>query len=310
MECKLLPYKRRDILSAQELREQLGWGISAFKIPELWQVSAGEGVTIAVLDSGCDLDHPDLVGNLLPGVNIIEPGKAAEDRGEHGTHVTGIICAVANNGIGIAGVAPKAKVRPVKVLDESGNGTIEDVVKGIHWSIDQGVDFISMSLGCQKPIPSLRRAIKAAIKRDITIFVAGGNMGKSEHLLYPANYPETISVGAITKDLKRADFSNTGKNLDFVAPGVDILSTVPDNWYAILSGSSMAQPFVCGLAALLLSYKRNHDLTLQLNGPDDYRRVFKENTINVVDDKYAGDKFFQGFGIITLDHLFQKLGQP
>ena len=131
-------------------------------------------------------------------------------------------------------------------------------------------------------------------------------MGESEHLLYPANYPETIAVGAINKNMERADFSNTGEHLDFLAPGVDILSTVPNDWWAILSGSSMAQPFVCGLAALLLAYSRKHpEAGIILDAPDDYRQFFKRHTVNVIGEQYAGDNFYQGFGIITLDKVLQ-----
>jgi len=304
--CSLLPYKRRDIISMQQLRERTDWGVSTFNIPEAWAVTQGEGITIAVLDTGCDLDHPDLQDNLLDGYNFVRPGVLPDDDGEHGTHVTGILCAQQND-IGTVGVAPKAKVRPVKVLDGYGDGEIEDVVKAIRWAIKQKVDFISMSLGTLKPMRSLRWALKAADKANIPVFVAAGNIGKSEHLLYPANYPETIAIGAIDKNLRRADFTNTGKNLDFMAPGVDILSTVPDNWWAILSGSSMAQPFVCGLAALLLSYKRNVGLDIQINNADSYRQFFREHTINVVGEEYAGDPFYQGFGIITLNKLLKGL---
>lgn len=305
--CELLPYKRRDIISAQDLREKLDWGISKFRIPETWRHTMGEGVTIAVLDTGCNLNHPDLKDNLLDGYNFVEPGKDPEDDGDHGTHVTGIMVAAMND-LGTVGVAPKAKVRPIKVLDGYGDGQIEDVVKGVRWAIKQKVDFISMSLGTKKPMASLRWAIKAADKACIPVFVAGGNVGKSEHLLYPANYPETIAIGAIDKNMQRADFSNTGKNLDFMAPGVDILSTVPEDWWAILSGSSMAQPFVCGLAALLKSYNTNVGLGIELCHADDYRQFFKKHTTNIVSEEYAGDPFYQGFGIITVDKLLEKIG--
>lgn len=222
------------------------------------------------------------------------------------THVTGIICARQND-LGIVGVAPKAKVRPIKVLDGYGDGEIENVVKGIRWAIEQKVDMISMSLGTQQPLAALRWAIKKADKAGIPIFVAAGNIGKSEHLLYPANYPETIAIGAIDKNLDRAYFSNTGANLDFMAPGVDILSTVPNNWWAILSGSSMAQPFVCGLAALLTSYNKEHAAGISLNNADDYRNFFKNHTINITNKEHSGDKFYQGFGIITLENFLNKI---
>ena len=302
--CKLLPYTRRDILSAQELREKVDWGVSQFRVPEAWQVTKGESVVVAVIDTGCQLDHIDLKGNILDGFNFVDPSQPPEDDGCHGTHVCGTIAAEQND-LGIVGVAPLAKVRPVKVLDGCGDGRVEDVVAGIRWAIKQKVDLISLSLGTRKPMASLRWAIKVADRAGIPVFVAAGNMGRSEHLLYPANYPETIAIGAIDKDMQRADFGNTGDNLDFLAPGVDILSTVPTNWWAVLSGSSMAQPFVCGLAALLLSCARAHELEIPLSDANDYRSFFREHTIDAVCGDSVCDRFYQGFGIITLDKLLE-----
>ena len=305
-DCRLLPYTKREILSAQDMMEKMNWGVRSFNIPSLWQSTEGEGVVVAVIDSGCDLEHPDLKDNLLGGINIIDPTKLPEDDGNHGTHVAGILAASRNH-MGVIGIAPKAKIRPIKVLDEYGDGTIEDVVAGIRWAVAQNVDMISLSIGTKKPDRRLRWAIKAAQKKGIPLFVAAGNMGESEHLLYPANYPETIAIGAIGKGMKRADFANTGKHLDFLAPGVEILSTVPESWWAILSGSSMAQPFVCGLSALLLSYARAHpESGIVLEKPDDYRQFFKRHTVDVIGEQYAGDSFYQGFGIITVDKLAEK----
>lgn len=284
----------------------MGWGIQTLNVPQTWKYSQGEGITIAVIDSGCDLSHNDLHGNLLDGMNFVQKKALPNDDCGHGSHITGIVCAL-NNNLGIVGVAPKAKVIPIKVLDEDGNGEMKDVAKAIRYATERKVDFILMSLGCPTPLQQVRKAIQAALNEGIVTFVAAGNMGKSEHLLYPANYKETISVGAIDAKMRRADFNNTGSNLDFLAPGVDILSTVPKNWYAIMSGSSQAAPFVLGLAALLKSYKEERKLNLQLNGPDDYREVFKKYTINVVGENYAGNesKFYQGFGVITPDKLME-----
>ena len=309
-QCRLLPYKRHDIVSAQDISEKLGWGITSFNIPEIWKATQGDGVVVGVIDSGCQLDHIDIKDNLLPGRNFIHPNKDPEDEisSGHGSHVTGIICAELN-GIGVVGVAPKAKVRPIKVLDEDGNGTINHVIQGIKWAIEQKVDFISLSLGTDKADKALHKAIQQADQAGITIFCAAGNIGKSEHLLYPSNFPETLAIGSIDKNLKRADFSNTGRDryLDFMAPGVDILSTVPHNSYAVMSGSSMSQPYVCGLAALLLSYKRNVGLDIPLNCANDYRNFFKNNTIDIIGEGYAGDPFYQGFGIITPEKLIALL---
>lgn len=295
--CKLLPYERFDCLTMQDVKQNVGWGISAFDLPKAWRLSNGEGVTIAVLDTGCDLDHPDLVENLLPGANFVKPGTPPEDDNCHGTHVTGTLVAV-NNDIGMVGVAPKAKVRPVKVLDKKGKGNLLAVAEGIRWAIDQKVDFISMSLGSPVPVQQVRKAIQLAAKAGIITFVAAGNAGNTKDVFFPAAYPETISIGAVDESMRRAAFSNTGNNLDFMAPGVDIVSTVPDNWYATLSGTSMAQPFACGCAALLLSWVRHNKHGLKLKTAEDYREAFRKYTTPVVNGNYNNPGFYQGFGII------------
>lgn len=295
--CKLLPYKRFDCLSMQDVTQNVGWGISAFDLPSAWKKSQGEGVTIAVLDTGCDLDHPDLVDNLLEGANFVKKGSPPDDDNCHGTHVTGTLVAV-NNTIGMVGVAPKAKVYPVKVLDKKGNGNLLDVAAGIRWAIEKKVDFISMSLGSPTPVQQVRKALQAASAAGIITFVAAGNAGNTKDVFYPAAYPETISIGAVDETMHRAAFSNTGNNLDFMAPGVDIVSTVPDNWYATLSGTSMAQPFACGCAALLLSYVRTNNLDLKLKTAEDYREIFRKYTTPINNGNYKNPNFYQGFGII------------
>lgn len=295
--CKLPAYKVEEISSLSDAQQKSGWGITAFNLPKAWEKTRGEGVKIAVLDSGCDLDHPDLIQNLLPGINIINSKLSPEDDCGHGTHATGIIVAE-NNDIGMVGVAPKAKVIPVKVLDKNGSGKLENVAKGIRWAVDNGADIITMSLGCPNPLATLRKSLQYAVSKNVPIFCAAGNAGLTKDVFYPAAYPETIAIGSIDEDFDRSKFSNTGTNLDFMAPGGKIFSTIPDNWYGIMSGTSMACPFGVGVAALLLSYKRNYNAKFPLNNIEDYRNAFRKNCIPINNKKYAGNEFFQGFGII------------
>lgn len=302
--CHLLPFQREEILSIQDAQQRMGWEITAFNLPETWKLTQGEGVKVAVLDTGCDLNHHDLKNNLLPGKNFVQPNKEPIDENGHGAHVTGIICAE-NNDIGMVGVAPKCKVIPVKVLDKKGAGNLLNVAEGIRWAADQGVDFITMSLGSPNPVQQIRKAIQYAAKKGIVVFCAAGNAGNTRQIFYPANYPETIGIGAIDENFDRAKFSCTGQDLDFLAPGAKIFSTVPDNWYAILSGTSMANPFVVGVAALLLSYKRQNNLKIKLNCAEDYRKIFKVNTIPIKNPQFAGKKFFEGFGIIDPQKMSQ-----
>jgi len=305
--CSLLPFTREDVLSIQDIRQHLGWGISTFDLPDAWRISQGEGVTVAVLDTGCDLDHPDLAANLLPGFNFVNPKKKPWDDNEHGTHVTGIICAL-DNDIGTVGVAPKSKVIPVKVLDDKGDGNLLNVAKGIRWAVKQGADILCMSLGAPRPIQQVRKAIQWAAKKGVPCFVAAGNAGRTKEVFYPAAYPETISIGSIDEDLDRSDFSNTGKRLDFLAPGGKIFSTVPDNWYAFLSGTSMAAPFACGVAALLESYVNKHT-GHSLKTVEDYRKALRAHTTPVRNRKIAGNKFFEGYGIIDPRKFLESLDQ-
>lgn len=295
-ECALPPFKRTDCLSVQDVSQLSGWSITAFDLPKTWQRTQGEGVVIAVLDTGCQLDHVDLQANLLEGINFVERGKPPYDKLGHGSHICGIIAAE-NNDIGIVGVAPKVKIRPVKVLNNDGNGNLLNVIEGIRWAADMKCDFISMSLGAPVQVQQVRKAIQYAASKGSIVFCAAGNAG-SGNLFYPAYYPETISVGAVDMKLRKAKFSNFGDGLDFMAPGVDILSTVPTNWYAKMSGTSMAQPFCCAVAALLLSYKRKAKLNIKLDDNVDYINLLKNFTTPVAGGRYDNPEFYTGFGII------------
>ena len=296
-ECNLLPYDREDFLTIQEVEQRIGWEITAFKLPEAWNYSQGEGVIVAVLDTGADLDHEDLICNLLPGKNFVNPDLPPEDDNGHGSHVCGIIAAC-NNDFGVVGVAPKAKVIPVKILDHKGSGNLANTAAAIRWAADQGVHFITMSLGSPTAMPTVQAAIQYAASKGVVTFCAAGNAGRTRQIFYPAAYPETIGIGAIDENFDRATFSCTGPDLDFVCPGVEILSTVPDNWYAVLSGTSMANPFAVGIACLLLSYKNIKGLNLQLNNSNDYVNILKQYCIHTRDPQFAGQRFFEGFGII------------
>lgn len=294
--CFLPPFTVEPVLTLQEAQQKAGWNITAFNLPEYWKTTEGEGVKIAVLDTGCDLDHPDLQANLIDGKNFIERNEPPVDNNGHGTHCCGILSAL-NNEIGMVGVAPKAKIIPVKVLDGQGNGKLDVVSEGIYWAADNGADIISMSLGAPMPLNIVLKAIQYAALKGVTTFCAAGNAGNTSEIYYPAAYAETIAIGSIDENFSRSSFSNTGNNLDFMAPGGAIFSTYPPNWYAVLSGTSMACPFAVGVAALALSHTRQHKEKL-LTSANDYRQMFRENTIPISNPEYAGKKFFQGFGII------------
>jgi len=296
-ECSLLPYIREDVFGLSPKDPQvLGWEIKKFNIQSQWKCSNGEGVRIAVIDTGCDLDHPDIKDNLLQGINFVELGKDPVDRSGHGTHTAGTIAAT-NNGLGMVGVAPKAKIIPIKSLNDKGNGNLNDVVKGIVWAADNRADFISMSLGSPQNSKAIEEAVRYASSKGVIIFCAAGNSGPDSEIMYPARYEETISTAAIDENLNRTNFSCSGESLDFLAPGHNILSCVPNDSYAIMSGTSMSSPFVVGCAALLLSFNRQTK-KYTLNNKDDYLKVLGSMCNNIANPSFRS-KRYQGYGILN-----------
>lgn len=248
-------YAEEPLFVTQDAKQVIDWGISVVQAPLLWGTTKGEGIKVAVLDTGINKSHPDLSANLRGGVNFTTTDITDfEDRQGHGTHCAGIIGGV-DNGIGVIGVAPSVDLYAVKVLGDNGSGGINAIIKGIDWAIANGIDIISMSLGCSKdPGAPLHEAIKRAYNAGIVILAASGN--EHTHCGWPAAYPECIAVGAIDAGFDQASFSNFGSEVDIAAPGVDIFSTYKNGTYAKLSGTSMATPMVAGCVAIVLSIAR------------------------------------------------------
>ncbi|TDW70679.1 Ig-like domain-containing protein [Kribbella pratensis] len=233
--------------------------LNTVRMPQAWDVSKSSGSQIvAVLDTGVDAGHPDLVGHLVPGYNAVSSTRPnpVDDNG-HGTMTLGIIAAAANNGVGVAGVGWNVKAMPVKVLDANGSGYDEDIAEGIYWAVDHGAKVINMSLGGPDDNPILHQAISDAVNDGVTVVAAAGNDG-SDDLQYPASYTEVIAVAATDASGSLTDFSSFGNWVDIAAPGVDILSTGPRNltpsgyepyWYC--TGTSCSAPIVTGVAALV-----------------------------------------------------------
>ncbi|MGE5553439.1 MAG: S8 family peptidase [Betaproteobacteria bacterium] len=233
--------------------ESVPWGVARIGAPALWDQEEGAGVSVAILDTGVDLNHPDLFPNLAAGVNILNPRRPPMDDNGHGTHVAGIIAAV-QNGVGVVGVAPRVRICPVKVLDRQGEGRLSDVVQGLEWCVKQGIRIINLSLGAPEGNPTFAAAVGRVQEAGAVLVAAAGNAGPDPDTIgYPARYPQTIAVGATTQADTVADFSSRGAELDLVAPGENIPSTWPGGGYRTLSGTSMAAPHVSGLAALLLA---------------------------------------------------------
>jgi major intracellular serine protease len=297
---KLLPYTSENLYGLSSTDPQIyGWELTKFNIPSLWRKCEGDGVIVAVIDTGCDLQHPDLKDNVLPGKNFVNPSTEPQDDCGHGSHVCSTIAAV-NNGCGIVGVAPKAKIVPLKALDGQGSGNIKHIIEAIYYAANYGsVDFITMSLGSARGSEALEAAINYAYDKGCIVFCAAGNSGENVDIMYPAKYEKTISIGAIDENLRRTSFTCSGESLDFLAPGHNIIGCAPQGGYATMSGTSMSNPFAVGCASLLLSYNKKYK-QYSLNTYEDYINVFKTTAKNLEDSRYSGVKKYQGYGILNL----------
>ncbi|MEB3329423.1 MAG: S8 family serine peptidase, partial [Candidatus Sericytochromatia bacterium] len=234
------------------------WGLSAIQALGAWGRSTGQGgPVVAVLDTGVDAAHPDLVGQLEPGFDTFNGDADAADDHGHGTHVAGIIAAVGGNGVGAAGVAYGARLLPIKVLGANGIGRLSAVVDGLAVAVERGARVVNLSLGAPFESRALRDAVAEATAANVLVVAAAGNAGNT-FPVYPAAYPGVVAVGASTLAGTRASFSNHGAWVTIAAPGERVFST---SWtrarpagyvpYTTMSGTSMAAPHVAGAAAVV-----------------------------------------------------------
>jgi len=241
-------------------------GLAVIGMGKAWDITMGDpSVVIAVIDSGADLQHPDLAPNMVPGYNVLSQGQTPpQDDNGHGTHASGIAVAVADNQLGVAGACPRCKLMPIKALDSEGAGTGFDVAMAVIWAVDNGASVINMSLGGETSDPTLERAVKYALSRNVSVVVAAGNEA-TDTRMYPAALPGVISVGSVDSSRNRSSFSNFGDWISVTAPGSNILSTMPMqsvfmtssegyyNEYDFMDGTSMAAPMVAGVVGLIRS---------------------------------------------------------
>jgi hypothetical protein len=231
------------------------WGLTAIGAPSVWSVTRGAGITVAVIDSGSG-PHPDLDANLDAGRtmfgSIDSVGVLDIDNAGHGSHVAGIIAAVANNAIGGSGVAPQSRILPIRVLDAQGSGDSKDVSKAVRFAVDSGTKVINLSLGGATESTSLTAAIQYAVDRNVLVVAAAGNGAADSPPKWPAASDLALAVTAVDRNNSVTSFDQRGDYIDLAAPGASILSTA-SNDYKIQSGTSMAAAFVTGAAALLFA---------------------------------------------------------
>jgi major intracellular serine protease len=262
MEMKLLPFEVKEVY---EKASEIPYGVDMMKAPEIWaKGEKGNGTVVAILDTGIDLNHPDLKDRVIDGRNFTNEGARDNynDGNGHGTHVAGTIAAIENDS-GVVGVAPETKLLICKVLNSQGSGDYYSITKAIRWAADwrgpngERVRVMNMSLGGPTSDPEQYKAILYAVSKGILIVVASGNEGDgSEETFeygYPSLYPECVTVAACDENKKLAPFSNNHKQVDVIAAGVNVLSTYPTSQYAVLSGTSMATPHITGALALIIN---------------------------------------------------------
>ena len=305
----LIPF---EVVEQVDMVNEVPKGVEMIQAPRIWEKTKGKGITVAILDTGCDLTHPDLKDQIIGGRNFTMDDNGNpdvyNDYNGHGTHVAGTIAAIQNNN-GVVGVAPEAKLLMIKVLDKKGSGQYEWIIDGIHYAIEQKADIISMSLGGPEDVPELHEAIQKAVHNNILVVCAAGNEGdgddSTDEFAYPGSYNEVISVGAIDLERNPSRFTNSNNEVDLVAPGEKILSTYLNGKYATLSGTSMATPHVSGAMALI-KVLANSSFERNLTEPELYAQLIRR-TIPM-----GNSPKLEGNGLIYLtvpEHLSEIFSQ-
>lgn len=231
------------------------WQLDEFGAKALWQVSTGKGVTVAVVDSGVDGSHPDLAGQVLPGIDLVQPGGDGQyDPVGHGTTVAGLIAGRNDDSRGVVGLAPKAKILPVRVLDA--RNRYDDaliVAKGVRWAVDNGARVVNLSLGGTGDSPALAAALDYAFARDVVVIACTGNVGSaaSSEVWYPAREPGVIAVTGLERESDSLwSGAITGPETVLAAPATGLLGARPGGFWRV-QGTSFAAPLVAATAALI-----------------------------------------------------------
>ncbi|HOC92216.1 MAG TPA: S8 family serine peptidase [bacterium] len=255
-----------DPIFANGADSMLRWGYEKIRMGEVWNIGnpSDESAIVAVIDSGIDINHPELAARVMPGRNFIDPGdpEDVKDDTGHGSAVAGIIAAQPDNELGIAGICSTCRIMPLKACDASDSCPLFSVVNAISYATQNGADVINMSFGAHlDPTSPAATTLKAALSnanaKNIVTVAAAGNNGASADTFYPAAIHHAISVGATTITDSRASYSNFGATVDISAPGDNIYSTAPGGGYAFKSGTSLSAGYISGLAGLVKTLRND-----------------------------------------------------
>jgi len=271
-----------EYFAAQEYLRQI-------RAPEAWDTMRhARDVTVAVIDTGVDLTHPDLADRIVEGTNLVKPGTPPKDDHGHGTNVAGVIAAIGNNGIGTAGLAWTVKLMPIKALESDGLGDEDKLGEAIRYAVDAGANIVVMSLGLNRYSPFLKEIVDYAEQKGVLLVSAAGNEGRD--VKFPAAYPTVLAVGGASVNNRVRMESNHGPEIDLVAPW-EVFTTAMGNDYAYNQGTSMAAPQVAGAAALVLSAWPQFK-------PYEVRNLLRQTALDI------GDKGWDpraGYGLLQVD---------
>ncbi|MCQ6963594.1 S8 family peptidase [Methanolobus chelungpuianus] len=283
---------------AQILADEVPWGITRINAVNAQSSGfTGTGIKVAVLDTGIDYTHPDLMANYLGGYDFVNRDNDPMDDHSHGTHVAGTVAA-ASNGIGVLGAAPQAGLYSVKVADSSGYCSYSNIIAGINWAVDNNADVITMSLGGTSSSSTLQSACDNAYSKGVVLVGAAGNSGGS--VIYPAAYSSVIAVSAVDSTNAKTSWSCYGPQIEFAAPGVSIKSTMPGGLYGFKSGTSMATPHVTGAVALLMSTDAaGTSYDANKNGNWDPAEVRSRLQKTATDLGATGKDDYYGYGLVN-----------
>ncbi len=273
--------------------DSIDWGVTRIGADKVWSQGTGTGVKIGIVDTGVQLNHPDLVNNIVAGYDFVNNDTDASDDNGHGTHVAGLASASFNE-VGVVGVSHSSKIIPIKVLNAQGYGYLSDVAKGVYFATDNGAKVINLSLGSSTDSLILKDAINYAANKGVLVIAAAGNDSGSP-CSYPAAYSNAVCVVATDSRNLLASFSNIGGEL--AAPGVYNYSTYLGSTYRYLSGTSMATPHVSGAAALLFSICTTCSAS-------DIRTLMNETAIDLGE---VGKDILFGYGLVDLTSAIVQL---